>query len=123
MNALLEERQDFVYIHVEAPDEMGHQGNASHKVQAIEEIDRNVLSVVKKALDDAGELYRILVLPDHPTPVCMRTHTSDPVPYVLYDSAVAEKKNTVFSEKAAEATGIYQPDGFQLMDLLIKQED
>ena len=99
---------------------MGHQGNASHKVQAIEEIDKNVLSVVKKALDDAGEDYRILVLPDHPTPVCMRTHTSEPVPYVLYDSTVAEKKNTVFSEKAAEATGIYQPEGYQLMDLLIK---
>ncbi len=120
VKALLDDKQDFVYIHVEAPDEMGHQGNASHKVQAIEEIDKNVLSVVKKALDDAGEHYRILVLPDHPTPVCIRTHTSDPVPYVLYDSAIDEKKNTVFSEKAAEATGIYQPEGFTLMDLLIK---
>ena len=120
VNALLNEKQDFVYIHIEAPDEMGHQGNAHHKVQAIEEIDRNVLAVVKKALDDAGEPYRILLLPDHPTPVCMRTHTSDPVPYVLYDSTVAEKKNTVFSEKAAEATGIYLPEGYKLMDLLIK---
>lgn len=120
VNALLEENQDFVYIHIEAPDEMGHQGNAHHKVQSIEEIDKNVLSVVKKALDDAGEPYRILVLPDHPTPVCIRTHTSEPVPYVLYDSVAADTKNAVFSEKAAEATGIYEPEGYRLLDLLIK---
>lgn len=120
VKALLEDKQDFAYIHIEAPDEMGHQGNAAHKAQAIEEIDKNVVSVVKRALDDAGEPYRILILPDHPTPVCIRTHTSDPVPYVLYDSTVDEKKNTVFSEKAAEATGIYQPAGFELMNLLIK---
>lgn len=120
VKALLEENQDFAYIHVEAPDEMGHQGNASHKVQAIEEIDKNVVSVVKKALDDAGEPYRILILPDHPTPICIRTHTSEPVPYVLYDNTVIENNNTVFSEKAAVATGVYQPEGFRLMDLLIK---
>ena len=120
IDALLKDKQDLVYIHVEAPDEMGHQGNLAHKIQSIEEIDKNVLAVLKKALDEAGEDYRILVLPDHPTPICIRTHTSEPVPYVLYDSTRVENKNTVFSEKTAEATGIYQPDGYRLMDLLIK---
>lgn len=120
VDALLKDKQDFVYIHVEAPDEMGHQGNVHHKVQSIEEIDKNVISVVKKALDDSGETYRILVLPDHPTPICMRTHTSEPVPYVLYDSSKIENKDTVFSEKTAESTGIYQPEGYRLLDLLIK---
>lgn len=120
IDALLKDKQDFVYIHIEAPDEMGHQGNLYHKVQSIEEIDKNVISVVKKALDEANEPYRILVLPDHPTPICMRTHTSEPVPYVLFDSTKVENNNTVFSEKTAEATGIYYADGYRLMDLLIK---
>lgn len=122
VKSLLQDGQDFVYIHVEAPDEMGHQGNAAHKVQSIEEIDKNVISVVKNALDQAGEPYRMLVLPDHPTPVCVRTHTSDPVPYVLYDSTVAENKQTVFTENAAAQTGIFKPAGHKLLDLLINRE-
>ena len=119
IKALLEDGQDFVYIHVEAPDEMGHQGNTMHKVQAIEEIDRQILTVAKKALDDAGEEYRILVLPDHPTPICIRTHTADPVPYVLFDSTKNTNQQIAFSEKNAAATGIYQPDGYRLLDELI----
>lgn len=120
IDALLKNNQDFVYIHVEAPDEMGHQGNLHHKVQSIEQIDKNVIAVIKKALDESKEPYRILVLPDHPTPICMRTHTSDPVPYVLYDSTKVEEENTVFTEKTAEATGIFWDEGYRLMDLLIK---
>lgn len=118
--ALLEENQNFVYIHVEAPDEMGHQGNLHHKVQAIEMIDRNVISVVKEALDASGEDYRILVLPDHPTPICIRTHTAEAVPYVLYDSKNTEHNDVCFSERAAAATGIYQPDGYRLLETLIR---
>ena len=117
--ALLEDGQDFVYIHVEAPDEMGHQGNLMHKVQSIAEIDEKIVSVVKKALDESGEPYRILVLPDHPTPICKRTHTSDPVPYVLYDSTKVQKKVDVFSEKSAEASGIYQSEGYRLLEEFI----
>ncbi len=120
IKALLEDGQDFVYIHVEAPDEMGHQGNLHHKVQSIEEIDKNIVGVVKRALDASGEDYRIMVLPDHPTPICKRTHTSDPVPYVLFDSTKVVANNTIFSEKTAQATGVFQPDGYRLMDLLIK---
>lgn len=119
VKALLENGKDFVYIHVEAPDEMGHQGNLAHKVQSIEQIDKNIVGVVKQALDKAGEPYRILILPDHPTPICMRTHTSDPVPYVLFDSRHIANNNTAFTEENAAATGIYQPDGYRLMELLI----
>ena len=120
IDALLKDNQDFVYIHIEAPDEMGHQGNVHHKVQSIEEIDKNVISVVKNALDEAKEPYRILVLPDHPTPICMRTHTSEPVPYVLFDSTQVQNKDAVFSEKTASATGVYLAEGYRLLDLLIK---
>lgn len=119
LKALLEDKKDFVYIHVEAPDEMGHQGNAAHKVQSIEQIDKNIIAVVKNGLDEAGEDYRILVLPDHPTPICMRTHTSDPVPYLLYDSRENKNNQTTFSEKTAAATGIFQPEGYRLIELLI----
>ena len=120
IKALLEDGQDFVYIHVEAPDEMGHQGKPFDKVQAIQQIDEKVICVVKKALDESGEPYRILVLPDHPTPICIRTHTADPVPYVLYDSANIQNKQVVFTEATAEATGVFVPEGHQLLDLLIK---
>ena len=119
VKALLEDGQDFVYIHVEAPDEMGHQGNLHHKIQSIEEIDEKIVSVVKKALDEAGEPYRMLILPDHPTPICKRTHTSDPVPFLLYDSTKVQKKVDVFSEKSAEASGIYQSEGYRLLEQLI----
>jgi 2,3-bisphosphoglycerate-independent phosphoglycerate mutase len=120
VKALLQDKQDFVYIHIEAPDEMGHQGNLHHKVQSIEEIDKNVIAVVKKALDDANEAYRILVLPDHPTPICKRTHTSDAVPYVLYDSTDLKNNCTTFCEKNAEKTGAYLQEGYRLMEMLIK---
>ena len=119
IDALLKDGRDFVYIHVEAPDEMGHQGNLHHKIKSIEEIDEKIVSVVKKALDEAGEPYRMLILPDHPTPICKRTHTSDPVPYLLYDSTEVQKKVDVFSEKSAESSGIYQPEGYRLLEQLI----
>ena len=119
VKALLEDNRDFAYIHVEAPDEMGHQGNAHHKAESIEKIDKEIIGVVKAALDKAGESYRILVLPDHPTPVCIRTHTSEPVPYVLFDSTDVQNRNTVFTEKTAAETGIFQPEGHRLIELLI----
>ena len=119
LNTLLNEGTDFVYIHIEAPDEMGHQGNAHHKIQAIENIDRQVIQLIKEEMDHSGEDYRMLILPDHPTPICIRTHTSDPVPYILYDSRRQAKKIGVFNEKEAAATGIFEPEGHKLIDLLI----
>lgn len=119
VKALLEDGKDFVYIHVEAPDEMGHQGNLYHKVESIEHIDEQIIAVVKRVLDEANEDYRILVLPDHPTPICLRTHTSDPVPYVLFDSRVNNNSNTAFSEKNAMQTGNYLGNGYCLIESLI----
>ncbi len=119
IHALLDEGRDFAYIHVEAPDEMGHQGVVAHKVQSIELIDKHIVATVKKALDLSGEDYRILVLPDHPTPIRIRTHTSDPVPYVLYDSRNKEETKTVYSESAAAGLPCLE-EGYRLLELMIK---
>ena len=117
--ALLEDGCDFVYVHVEAPDEMGHQGLVSEKVRSIEDLDSRLIAPIKKALDDSGEDYRMLILPDHPTPIRLRTHTGDPVPYLLFDSARQEKKLARFTEEEAAQTGNFQPQGFRLLDQLI----
>ena len=121
LNALLYDGLDFVYIHIEAPDEMGHQGNANHKIHAIENIDSKVIKLMKEEMDYSGEDYKMLILPDHPTPICLRTHTSDPVPFLLYDSRRQAKKVGVFNEKEAAASGIYEPYGHNLIDKLIQQ--
>lgn len=84
--------QDYVYLHLEAPDECGHQGDIAGKIKAIEIVDEKILAPLLEYLEaekaKSGEDYRVFVLPDHPTPLALRTHTSDPVPYILYDSAV-----------------------------------
>ncbi len=113
---------DFVYIHVEAPDEMGHQGNLEHKIRSIAYIDSRILGPVKEALDQAGEDYRILVLPDHPTPVRLRTHTPEPVPYLLYDSRAVRTGTAGYSERAAMAAGTFVPQGHKLLDMLLQKE-
>ena len=112
---------DFVYIHVEAPDEMGHQGLIHEKVQSIEYLDQRLIALVKKAMDDSGEDYRMLILPDHPTPIRVRTHTGSPVPFLLYDSTHPEKKKAKYSEAEAAATEDFEPNGYQLIDRLIQK--
>lgn len=119
LDALLKDGRDFAYIHIEAPDEMGHQGNVQHKIQSIERIDEQVVKVVKEGLDAAGESYRLLILPDHPTPIRCRTHTSDPVPFILYDSTAHQAGPAGYSEREAKATGRYEPKGYLLIDQLI----
>ena len=121
VKALLEDGCDFVYIHVEAPDEMGHQGLIREKVQSIEYLDQRLIALVKKAMDDSGEDYRMLILPDHPTPIRVRTHTGSPVPFLLYDSTHPEKKKAKYSEAEAAATEDFEPDGYQLIDRLIQK--
>lgn len=121
VKAVLEEGCDFVYVHVEAPDEMGHQGSIPNKIQAIEALDSRVISVIKNAMDASAEAYRMLIMPDHPTPIRCRTHTSDPVPYILYDSTCQRKALARYSEKEAQATGIYEPEGYRLLDKLIQK--
>lgn len=118
VKALLQDNQDFVYIHVEAPDEMGHQGSIENKVQAIEWLDSRVITPVYEKLKQSGEDFRIMVLPDHPTPIRLRTHTASPVPYMLYDSTKQYKTNSEYTESFAESTGIVEKNGYKLIDKL-----
>lgn len=119
-DVLLKEGYDFVYVHVEAPDEMGHQGSAERKVQAIQYLDQRVIKPLYEALKNSGEPFRMLVLPDHPTPVCVRTHTSDPVPYMLYDSTEEQDKAYDYNEKDAKDSGIFIAEGHTIINHLFK---
>lgn len=119
-DALLHKDYDFVYIHVEAPDEMGHQGLVNEKIQAIEKIDEFIVRPLVEKMDASGEDYRILVLPDHPTPICIRTHTAGPIPYVLYDSRKSLGHFVAYSESVATESGILKQDGHQLIDELFQ---
>ena len=118
-NALLEQNYDFVYIHVEAPDEMGHQGLVNEKIQAIENIDKYIIEPLVKKLESSKEEFRMLILPDHPTPIRVRTHTSGPIPYLLYDSSKELGKNESYDEKTGEKSGIFKEDGYRLMEYLL----
>lgn len=121
LKALLEDDYDFVYIHVEAPDEMGHQGLVAEKVQAIENIDRHVVKILVEEFQKAGEDYRILVLPDHPTPIRIRTHSNGPVPYMLYDSRKTLGSQESYDEKTAEQNNIIWKDGYKLIEHLLEE--
>lgn len=118
-DALLKDGFDFVYVHVEAPDEMGHQGSLEKKIQAIEYLDERVIRPIREALDAAGEPYRLLVLPDHPTPIRVRTHTSDPVPYLLYNSEKELRRIGAYNEREAEESGIVVEQGYELIRKLL----
>lgn len=119
--ALLEDGNDFAYIHVEAPDEMGHQGSIENKVKSIEYLDQRVLRPLYEALTASGEDFRILVMPDHPTPIRLRTHTGDPVPYLLFDSRSKEGTGVLYNEAAAQTTGISVEHGYTLIDRLLEK--
>ncbi len=126
VKALSEDGYDFAYIHVEAPDEMGHQGIIKDKIAAIENVDEKVIGVVVKGLEDAGEDFRLLLLPDHPTPIEVRTHTGEPVPYLLYDSTKDLGTNETgagkYDEESAALTGRTWPKGYQLIGHLLQEE-
>ena len=119
VDALTKDGYDFAYIHVEAPDEMGHQGSVERKIKAIEYLDQRVIRIVKEGMDASGEEYRMLVLPDHPTPITLRTHTSDPVPYMLYDSTNCGSRMWHYNEREAAASGIDMPSGAALMEYFL----
>ena len=121
IDSLLRDGCDFAYIHVEAPDEMGHQGELDHKIHAIADLDRRLIGPVKKAMEDAGQDFRMLVLPDHPTPLRIRTHSADPVPYVLYDSTMQRRSLARYTEAQARASGIFEPQGCRLMERLLNK--
>lgn len=119
--ALLEEGADFVYVHVEAPDEMGHLGQVWGKVQTIEALDHRLIAPLKQKMDASGEAYRMLVLPDHPTPVSRRCHTAQPVPYLLYDSTRQMRKIGRYSEKEAALVSDTVVEGWHLLDQLLER--
>ena len=121
VKAVLNDGCDFAYVHVEAPDEMGHQGSIENKIKAIENLDSRVVAPIKAAMDASGQPYRLLIMPDHPTPIRCRTHTADPVPYILYDSTRERKGVARYSEKDAAQTGNYQPEGYKLIDRLFEK--
>ena len=118
VKALTEDAFDFAYVHVEAPDEMGHQGSLERKIQAIENLDQKVIKIIKENLDKSGQDYRMLVLPDHPTPIAIRTHCSDPVPYLLYDSTKKVESAYLYNEADAKKSGIYIEEGCRMMEHL-----
>lgn len=121
VDVLLKEGYDFVYVHVEAPDEMGHQGSVERKIKAIENLDSRVIKVIKDALDEAGEDYRMLVMPDHPTPICVRTHTSNPVPYMLFDSTDMKESTLDYNEKCGKESGLFMANGYEMMNYLLSK--
>lgn len=121
VEALTKDNCDFVYVHVEAPDEMGHQGSIEKKVQAIQFLDERVIAPIKRGLEQAGEDFRMLVMPDHPTPICIRTHTGDDVPYLLYDSSRIQEYTWKYNEKEAAASSHHIAKGCEMIDYLIQK--
>ncbi len=119
VDVLTKEGYDFVYVHLEAPDEMGHQGSVERKVQAIEYLDQRIVGPIAEGLRAAGEEFRMAILPDHPTPISIRTHTSDNVPYLLYDSTIDQRQNQKYNEAEAERSGQKIAHGHDLMRRLL----
>lgn len=118
---LVEEDKDFVYIHLEGPDECGHRNELENKVKAIQWIDEKIVGPVTWALKEKGIPYKLMILPDHPTPLHLRTHTDDPVPYLIYQSSTKEiiNKANKYSEEYASKTGNRSHNGYELMQYFI----
>ena len=113
---------DLVYVHVEGPDECGHRAEIDNKVRSIELIDQKILKPVYAYLESTSEDFKILVLPDHPTPLEIRTHSKEPVPFFLYDSRRDAVGVETYTEATAAETGLYIPDGFTLLERVIERE-
>ncbi|MDP2844549.1 MAG: phosphoglycerate mutase, partial [Candidatus Methanoperedens sp.] len=113
------EKHDFVLVHVEAPDEAGHMGNIEAKIKAIEDFDEKVVGGMLNELGGFGD-FRVMVLPDHPTPISVRTHTREPVPFAIYSSTESADYVDRFDELAAKEGIFGLVEGHRLMNLLIK---
>lgn len=112
---------DYVFIHMEAPDECGHRHEVENKVRSIELIDEKVIGYLRQKFAQDNIDYRMLILPDHPTPLCLRTHTRDAVPYIIYDSTSPKDSGiTKFTEETAKSTGIVVEQGHKLMEKFVK---
>ena len=111
LDVLTKDGYDFVYVHLEGPDEMGHQGSVEKKVKAIERLDERIIRPIAEGLAEAGRDFRMVVLPDHPTPISLRTHTADNVPYLLYDSTAERSESWHYNEREAAQTANFIPEG------------
>ena len=112
---------DFVYIHMEAPDECGHHGDAQGKIRSIELIDEKVIKPVVDFLKSCGEDFRVLITPDHPTPIALKTHVRDAIPFVIYDSRKDTGLNLDYTEDNAKETGLYIEPGYKLMERFLEK--
>ena len=121
VDALTKEGFDFVYVHVEAPDEMGHQGSVEKKVKAIEYLDQRVIGPLESKLKEQKVDFRMLVLPDHPTPIRVRTHTNKEVPYMLYDSTAEQANTWNYNEREGTASSNYVAEGHTIIDKLFEK--
>lgn len=116
-----ENEKDFVYIHVEAPDECGHRAELDNKILSIERIDEQILRPVYDYLVSTGEDFKIMILPDHPTPLALRTHSMEPVPFMIYSSKEAKDGVDIFTEETCEAKGFYLEHGYDLLSYMIEK--
>lgn len=120
VDVLTKDNYDFVYVHLEGPDEMGHQGSVEKKVTAIERLDSRIIKPIVEGLEAAGEDFRMVILPDHPTPICIRTHSSESVPYLLYDSTKPRSETWHYNEKEAAKTDNFIEKGHKLIEYLLQ---
>ena len=116
----LDNGADFLYLHVESPDESGHEGNLDHKIRSIEDIDREVVGPLLDGFKQRRQPFRLLVVPDHATPIALRTHRAGPVPFLLYDSANETKNTLPYDERALDDTRLVVEEGHRLIELLLK---
>ncbi|MBP1751616.1 MAG: phosphoglycerate mutase [Geobacteraceae bacterium] len=116
------EKTDFVYLHVEAPDESSHSGILENKIRAIEDFDSKIVGPILEGIRKFGD-YRVLCVSDHPTPLRIKTHTAEPVPFVIY-SGESDKTSEAkgFDEESALATGLFVEEGFRLMDMMMEEK-
>lgn len=112
---------DFVYIHMEAPDECGHHGDTEGKITSIELIDEKVVKPVVDYLKSTGENFRVLITPDHPTPIALKTHVRDAIPFFIYDSRQNAGSGLEYTEENAKTTGLYIEPGHKLMEKFLEK--
>lgn len=118
LNALFAGGADFLYLHVESPDESGHEGNIEHKIRSIEDIDRYVVGTLLEGFAERKQPFRLLVAPDHATPIALRTHREGPVPFLYYDSTREESGRLPYDERALHETRLIVEQGHRLIELL-----